>query len=282
MKKILFIMGFALLLAATASAAQATLLSLHGTVKTAGGAPASGSLTVEVWDANDSAGNLVYSESFTGAISSGKFDVMLGASTSLNLNYNQDYYLMLIKDGTTNLFSSRKKFKGGQGQVQSTSIQTGWPTLLNILDIGSNASTFSGVTKIGNSSSTLVVGGGLIVDDNINYYREQGHYVTDPALGTSVPHNDLRIIFGTAVILAGTNSIPVNFGFNFDIGPYSVVAIPEGTSSGGAWYITNKTGSSFIINQPTNATANTTYDYIVIGYYVENPPCGAPPLPPCP
>jgi len=290
MKKILFIIGFALLLSATASATQATLLSVHGTVKYNGVPVSSGTLRIEVWDAL-SLGNRIYYEDTT-ILSGGKFDVTLGtgngAPTTLLLNYNKTYFLWLIKDplGTPiNLFPARRPFVGGQGQIHPSSIrnETGtlpWPSLADVLNIGADASSFTATTRLGGN---LQLDQNLNVTGAINNYKEQGFYVNNQLV-----RNNLKILFGSASVSAGTNSeVTVSFlPVSFDVGPFTVVATPW-VKVGGTYtnlvpfYIIKGSGSSFKIKQIGTASADTIYTYIVIGYEASIPPCGQPPLDPC-
>ena len=50
-----------------------------------------GNLTITIWDSL-TAGNLIYNETFTNAIQSGAWNVMLGETTALNLEFGKIYY----------------------------------------------------------------------------------------------------------------------------------------------------------------------------------------------
>jgi len=144
MKKILFIIGFALLLSATASATQATLLSVHGFVKdSSGNALPAGSITIDV--CTDSGGTnclLTGGETFNNAVNQGAFDVLVGSTKTLSLNFNQDYYMKVTVNATQmGLF----KFRGGQGQIGPDDIDTTATYTVGGLNVGSIGTQFTGI-----------------------------------------------------------------------------------------------------------------------------------------
>ncbi|MBS3066605.1 hypothetical protein J4205_02160 [Candidatus Pacearchaeota archaeon] len=99
--KVVFSLLFVFILIGLLSSVLAVddLMSLQGNIKQAGIDLALGNLTVSVYD-TQTGGNLIYNSSneFNGAIIAGKYDVMLGNSSSnnLSLEYGKLYYLEIF------------------------------------------------------------------------------------------------------------------------------------------------------------------------------------------
>ena len=104
------------------------LMSLQGNIKQAGIDLALGNLTVSVYD-TQTGGNLIYNSSneFNGAIIAGKYDVMLGNSSSnnLSLEYSKFYYLEIFVNNEKFSFNNsggRQIFQSSTGQINGTYI----------------------------------------------------------------------------------------------------------------------------------------------------------------
>ncbi|NQV09023.1 hypothetical protein HQ529_04185 [Candidatus Woesearchaeota archaeon] len=109
---------FLMVLAVTAT--QQTTMSLQGTATNSSGDPVdNGDLTVNISSSNSCAGD-VFTNTYTNRIQEGLFNVLLGNETSLNLNYNDDYYLCTIINGE--LVGSATRFRGGQGEIGNEDI----------------------------------------------------------------------------------------------------------------------------------------------------------------
>ncbi|MEW6295328.1 MAG: hypothetical protein AB1467_03455 [Candidatus Diapherotrites archaeon] len=148
MKKILLIIAFSLIFAATASAAQATLLSVHGFVKdsTTGTPIASGNIMIDV--CTDSGGTtclLTGGETFNNTINQGAFDVLVGSTKTLSLNFNDDYYMKVLVNGTQ--VGNTFKFRGGQGQIGPNDIDTTATYTVGGLNAGSISTSLVGIAS---------------------------------------------------------------------------------------------------------------------------------------
>ncbi|MEA3329586.1 MAG: DUF2341 domain-containing protein [Nanoarchaeota archaeon] len=100
------------------------LLALQGNVLQGGSDLDSGNLTVYIYDAM-SGGNLIYNSSsdLNGAISSGKYDVLIGNNSAnpLSLEYSELYYIEMYVNGEVLTFdgASRQLFQSSLGNVSS-------------------------------------------------------------------------------------------------------------------------------------------------------------------
>lgn len=98
-----------------------TKMSLQGRVTDANGNLVDdGNLTTIVSDQNSCVSGVFYQITDTNAIQDGFFNILLGDTNVLSLNYNQDYYLCLKVNGE--LLSGPAKFVGGQGQIGSEDV----------------------------------------------------------------------------------------------------------------------------------------------------------------
>jgi len=108
------------------------LLALQGNVKQGGVDLDSGNLTVYIYDSY-SGGNLVYNSStsndFRNAIVDGKYDVMIGNSSTneLSLEYGKLYFLEIYINGEKFSFngSDRQIFQSAVGQINASFINPG-------------------------------------------------------------------------------------------------------------------------------------------------------------
>ncbi|MBS3072334.1 hypothetical protein J4477_00695 [Candidatus Pacearchaeota archaeon] len=132
MKRGRFIFGlifaFILIVSLATTFAVDDLLSLQGNVKEGGANLALGNLTVVVYD-TQTAGNLIYnsSDEFNDAVIDGKYDVMLGNSSTneLSLEYGKLYYLEIFVNNEKFSFNNsgaRQVFQSSVGQVNGTYI----------------------------------------------------------------------------------------------------------------------------------------------------------------
>ena len=117
-----FVLGLFILVSGGVLASQ--MMALQGNVKNStGGDLATGNLTVEIWNAL-SAGALIYNSSTTynNNITSGRYDVMLGEYTALNLNYGQNYYMAIAINSEPLSFdgNSRRVFQPTVGLINSS------------------------------------------------------------------------------------------------------------------------------------------------------------------
>lgn len=148
---ILFFVGiFSILALGFVSAATNVMLSDQGsnvTYKSNGTLVNNGNLTVEIWDA-PSGGNLIYNETFIGAINGGGWNVMLGFNSSypLNLQFDKAYYKSYEINGQPLSFvnpngslTSRQVFYSSLGIIEGTSVNQS----TNLTVSGINASGYN-------------------------------------------------------------------------------------------------------------------------------------------
>ncbi|MEK6890506.1 MAG: hypothetical protein AABX03_00030, partial [Nanoarchaeota archaeon] len=160
------------------------LMALQGNVLQNGANLDSGNLTVVIFDAY-SGGNIIYNSTtdFNGAISLGKYDVMLGnGSQQLTLEYGKFYFMEVYINNEKLSFngSSRQVFQSSVGNVTVNSIN-GFSNIVFSNDSatfssGKNVSTSSGGWfkglfnwVIGSSSANYLSfnGSQLDVSDNV-------------------------------------------------------------------------------------------------------------------
>jgi len=102
------------------------LISLQGKVTLNGWLVNDGNVLVKIYDAAD-AGNLLYDSgtSFNNQVQNGIFDIMLGSQTTLDLNYNQYYYLDMSINGVDIDWNGleRKKFESTSGDTMSSDLK---------------------------------------------------------------------------------------------------------------------------------------------------------------
>ncbi len=134
------------------SVSAGDFLALQGNVDQSGVALSSGNLQVVIYDAQ-SGGSIIYNSSsdFNGAVSGGKYDVVLGnGSQVLNLNYGRKYFLELYVNGEKFTFNglTRQPIQSSVGNVTFDSL-SGSNTLVflnqsNTFTAGQNVSTSGG------------------------------------------------------------------------------------------------------------------------------------------
>ncbi|GEM_PF-6286747 len=156
--EVLLLSALVLISAAYAGAVQ-DLIALQGSAKNLGVNINSGNITIDIYD-QPSGGSLVYNETFTNVISSGYFDVVLGQSNTMSLEYGKIYYLDMSINGQSlnfsgsprQMFESGNGLVGGQfiksGAVNSTSIADG-----SIMDVDISGSASIAKSKISSSST---------------------------------------------------------------------------------------------------------------------------------
>lgn len=110
-------------------AQQATMMSLQGKATDSSGAAVNnGNLRVTVSTSDSCEQNVLYDYTYNSLIQKGLFSILLGNDSSLNLTYNQDYYLCTYVNGEIIKNAAGKnttKFRGGQGQIQPSNITNG-------------------------------------------------------------------------------------------------------------------------------------------------------------
>ncbi|MBN2127238.1 MAG: hypothetical protein JW703_02480 [Candidatus Diapherotrites archaeon] len=101
------------------------LMALHGKATDSGATIISGDLRVLIYN-QESGGTLIYDSGtdFNGSIVNGIFDVMLGSSVTLDLNYGTNYWMDLEINGNDLDFSGseRKKFEASRGLIDNTDL----------------------------------------------------------------------------------------------------------------------------------------------------------------
>ena len=122
----IFFMGILLIYLVNFAFAIDDLLALQGNVQQSGVNLASGNLRVLIYDAING-GNLIYNSStdFNNAVSSGKYDVMLGNGTqTLSLEYGQIYYIEMYVNGEKFTFNgaNRQILQSSTGQINASFI----------------------------------------------------------------------------------------------------------------------------------------------------------------
>lgn len=131
LKKLVFCIVFGILLVSPMIFAG-NFVAFQGNVNEGSTALTSGNLSVAIFD-SESGGSVVYNSTtdFDGAISNGKYDVMLGnGSNVLNLNYGQKYYLEMFVNGEVFTFNgnSRQVFESAVGNVSYIYIEANIPS----------------------------------------------------------------------------------------------------------------------------------------------------------
>ena len=122
----IFFIGILLIYLVNFAFAIDDLLALQGNVQQSGVNLASGNLSVLIYDAING-GNLIYNSStdFNNAVSSGKYDVMLGNGTqTLSLEYGQIYYIEMYVNGEKFTFNgaNRQILQSSTGQINASFI----------------------------------------------------------------------------------------------------------------------------------------------------------------
>ena len=174
--KVVFSLLFVFILIGLLSSVLAVddLMSLQGNIKQAGIDLALGNLTVVVYD-TQTGGNLIYNSSneFNGAIIAGKYDVMLGNSSSnnLSLEYGKLYYLEIFVNNEKFSFNNsggRQIFQSSTGQINGTYInprqinQTHFVYSIDLSNAtGFNASFLTGQVSI----SQLTIGSNIVLSN---------------------------------------------------------------------------------------------------------------------
>lgn len=121
-----------------------TIMSLQGKVE----GLQEGTLGVKVSDQNSCSNGLLFDHDFSNAIQGGTFNLLLGETFDLNLNYNQDYWMCLYVN--SELVGGPNKFRGGQGQIHAKDMNV---SELNTYYLSTSGGTLTGKLSIENSSS---------------------------------------------------------------------------------------------------------------------------------
>lgn len=95
-----------------------TLMSLQGKVEGIN----DGNVGVKVSDQNSCSSGVFFDYNYANAIQDSLFNLSLGSEHTLNLNYNQDYYMCLYVNGE--LVDGPQLFRGGQGQIDVEDVNT--------------------------------------------------------------------------------------------------------------------------------------------------------------
>jgi hypothetical protein len=166
------------ILSAAVSAATEHLIPLQGLASDSSGTLlASGDLSVRIYD-DATAGNLIYSETFNSAIQDGIYDVLLGSTTTLNLDNTVKYFMEVdingeevVGDSTT----GRQAFWPGSGDH---TLISSWNDLINI------PSGFAdGIDNTGGDDNDWNISGNDI-------FRDTGNV----GIGTNAPTERLEVI----------------------------------------------------------------------------------------
>ena len=181
--KVVFSLLFVFILIGLLSSVLAVddLMSLQGNIKQAGIDLALGNLTVSVYD-TQTGGNLIYNSSneFNGAIIAGKYDVMLGNSSSnnLSLEYGKLYYLEIFVNNEKFSFNNsggRQIFQSSTGQINGTYInprqlnQTHFVYSIDLSNAtGFNASFLTGQVSI----SQLTIGSNIVLNNQSQSFSD--------------------------------------------------------------------------------------------------------------
>jgi hypothetical protein len=145
---------FTLIIAISPAFALQDLMALQGTANNLGDPIASGNLTITIWT-QSTGGTLVYNSStdYDGAITGGRFDIMLGdGSVELNLDYGVIYYMDMEIDGQDLDFNGteRRSFESSVGKITNISIVSNAINHSHILDntiIDADISTGAAIAK---------------------------------------------------------------------------------------------------------------------------------------
>ncbi|GEM_PF-6963539 len=213
------------------------LLSLQGNIKQAGIDLALGNLTVSVYDAQ-TAGNLIYNSSneFNGAIVAGKYDVMLGNSSSnnLSLEYGKLYYFEIFVNNEKFSFNNsggRQIFQSSTGQINGTYVnsrqinQTHFVYSIDLSNAtGFNASFLTGQVSI----SQLTLGSNIVLsnqsvsfsdDQNITlgnrgWFKGLFNWLIAGNSSHYLSFNGSTLVFDEARLNTTIGNLGVNVGFN--------------------------------------------------------------------
>ena len=175
------------------SAAQSTKLSLHGKATDAVGDPIDNSdLGVNISTSSSCTSDIIFNEVYANEIQDGIYDVLLGDSNSLDLNYNQDYYMCVYVDNE--LVSGPDKFVGGHGEISGFVSDTGDTMTGNLLISSAN---ITADYFIGNGSQLTDVGGmsdsEFISKLNTNRTGGDVYFSEKVGIGTSLPSSKLQV-----------------------------------------------------------------------------------------
>lgn len=212
------ILLFVLVLSFNALAVE-QVISLQGKADYQGELIYSGDIRVTIYDA-PTGGTLVYDSgsNFNGAIIDGYFDVMLGEVTTLDLNYNQYYYLDIeMKSDTDSVWydidwegNERKKFESVSGDTIANDLQLNNGSLF--VCAGGNCPvplrltpSYEGDLYIENN---VEIGKDMFVDDDTLVVDSTTDRV---GINTVSPQKDLHVLrsgaVGTVRVEGGTDYI---------------------------------------------------------------------------
>ena len=206
-----------LILTSLVSASLNVQLSDQGTgVSNSNGDAISGDLAVLIYD-NETNGNLIYNETFSGAIRNGSWNVMLGASSvDLPLEFGKVYYKDYLIAGEDASFDSldRQAFYSSLGDISDEDISS----TTNITTTGYGF--FSWLGNLLNRITGLFVQdinfNGTISSNNgkINISSETGNIVTSGNITANS-----AFFSNSSIYIGGLEISNVNGSFAFDGAP---------------------------------------------------------------
>jgi len=240
------------------------LMALQGNVQQDGVNLNSGNLTVDIYDAL-SGGNLIYnsSDNFYGAISSGKYDVMLGNGTQeLTLEYGKFYYMEIFINSEKLSFSgvNRQIFQSSIGQINGTYINNGQINsthLVASINI-SNATGYLTSQLVGNISLSQISGSENFMLKNESIVLAGGQNVSTGIGGW------FKGLFNWIIGSSSTDYLTFN-GTTLDLTDNLKKWLYNQTYSGSTY---NSTYNLWAYNQTySGSTYNQTYDLGIIWQY---------------
>ncbi len=226
-------------------------------VKLSGTTVNNADLTVLIYEAA-SGGTPIYNETFSNAITSGSWDVTLGETSSLTLEYGKTYYKDYEIDGTNINFLNNT---GGTVDRKAFISTTG--------DVGSEDVSFT---------AGLTVSGNHIIIDNNKDLAGKDTSGTARSIAKILPSNDTRLnTFSTHNILftvSGSEKVRMDSSGNMGIGTTSpagklhvsgsgstnILSSRHSDGAGGAYYTIQR-------SRGTEASPTALQDGDAIGYF---------------
>lgn len=226
MRKQLILMVFLAL--ATSAAGVEELMSFQGDVRQGGALVNGGNLTVVIYDAAIG-GNEIYNESYTNVVNNGRFDVLLGnTSTDLLMNFSQKYYLDFYVNGNK-ITTNRQEFQNGM--VRGLFVDVG--RYANMLGVNTTA------TGIGSMAAGYAVGDINATNQGsiaVGQVSEAGNSILSTALGSFAGGRATGIGSTNSILASGDGSFAYGLS-NFDGGAGQIAASDSGTFAHG--YVSN-------------------------------------------
>ena len=249
-----------LVLISLVSASLNVQLSDQGTgVSNSNGEAISGDLAVLIYD-NETNGNLIYNESFSGAIQNGSWNVMLGSGVNLPLEFGKIYYkdYLIVGEDTSFDGLDRQAFYSPLGDISNEDIS---PTT-NITTTGTGFFGWLGslVSRITSLFVQDIDFNGTISSDtgNINISADTGNIDISGNITA-----DSAFFSNSSIYIGGLQISNVNGSFTFDGAP---VVVQNGSIIGDSLQANATLQGSVIIeenlavSQNLNLGANLTFN----------------------